>query len=66
MSKEQDVKNPQTKGSSFSAQVWITETASSEAAGGACCQEKTKKKSEEKNSVRIENLDIRKYNFCAL
>lgn len=37
LSKKQDVKNPQTKGWSFSAQLWMTVTASCEAAEGAPC-----------------------------
>lgn len=38
LSREQDVKNPHTKGSSFSAQLSMTETASLEAAGDSACK----------------------------
>ena len=39
----QDVKNPQTKGSSFSAQVWIKEIAICEEADGVSCNKSQNK-----------------------
>lgn len=60
LSKMQDVKNPQTKDSSFSAQLWITDTASWEEADGVPCNINRQKKIQ--NEFKL-NIDVMYYSL---